>query len=102
MLDLIPAGRAVSVEYDVFPQLVGQGLYALADEGAWRDIGTPESFLAANLERMPPGGLVDPTADVDPAAVVEALRRRSRDAGSRPARESIRRSSSPGRLSRRA
>jgi len=71
VLDLVPAGRAVSVEYDVFPRLIGQGLYALADAGAWLDIGTPESFLAANLERMPPGGLVDPTALVDPQAVVE-------------------------------
>ena len=34
VLDLIPPGGAVSVEYDVFPRLVGQGLYALADEGA--------------------------------------------------------------------
>jgi mannose-1-phosphate guanylyltransferase len=71
VLDLVPPGRPVSVEYDVFPRLVGQGLYALADEGAWRDIGTPESYLAANLERMPPGGLVDPSAVVDPTAVVE-------------------------------
>ena len=101
VLDLIPPGGAVSVEYDVFPRLVGQGLYALADEGAWRDIGTPESFLAANLERMPPGGLVDPTADVDPTASVE----RSvvgPDAGSGPARGCANRSSSPGRLWRRA
>jgi mannose-1-phosphate guanylyltransferase len=72
VLDLVPPGRAVSVEYDVFPLLVGQGLYALADGGAWRDIGTPESFLAANMERMPPGGLIDPTAEVDPQAVVVA------------------------------
>jgi mannose-1-phosphate guanylyltransferase len=71
MLDLVPAGGAVSAEYDVFPRLVGHGLFAMADEGAWRDIGTPESFLAANLERMPPGGLIDPTAIVDPAAAVE-------------------------------
>jgi mannose-1-phosphate guanylyltransferase len=71
VLDLIPPGRPVSVEYDVFPRLVGEGLYALADESAWRDIGTPQSFLAANLERMPPGGLVDPTADIDPTASVE-------------------------------
>lgn len=70
VLDLIPPGRAVSVEYDVFPRLVGAGLYALADPGRWRDIGTPESYLAANLERMPPGGLIDPTATVDPGAVV--------------------------------
>jgi mannose-1-phosphate guanylyltransferase len=71
VLGLIPPGGAVSVEYDVFPKLVGEGLFGLADEGAWRDIGTPESFLAANLERMPPGGLVDPTAIVDSGAVVE-------------------------------
>jgi mannose-1-phosphate guanylyltransferase len=71
VLDLIPPGGSVSVEYDVFPRIVGEGLYALADEGAWRDIGTPESFLAANLEWMPSGGLVDPTADVDPTASVE-------------------------------
>jgi mannose-1-phosphate guanylyltransferase len=71
VLDLIPPGGSVSVEYDVFPRIVGAGLYALADEGAWRDIGTPESFLAANLDRMPPGGLVDPTADIDPTASVE-------------------------------
>jgi mannose-1-phosphate guanylyltransferase len=71
VLDLIPPGGPVSIEYDVFPRIVGAGLYALADEGAWRDIGTPESFLAANLDRMPPGGLVDPTADVDPTASVE-------------------------------
>jgi mannose-1-phosphate guanylyltransferase len=70
VLDLIPDGRAVSVEYDVFPLLVGAGLYAHGSDGYWRDIGTPESYLAANLERMPVGGLVDPSAQVDPAADV--------------------------------
>jgi mannose-1-phosphate guanylyltransferase len=70
VLDLIPAGRAVSVEYEVFPQLVGAGLYAQSSDGYWRDIGTPESYLAANLERMPAAGLVDPSAWVDPAAEV--------------------------------
>jgi mannose-1-phosphate guanylyltransferase len=71
VLDLVPAAGAVSVEYDVFPRLVGHGLFGLVDEAAWRDIGTPESFLAANLERMPRGGLIDSTATVDPTAVVE-------------------------------
>jgi mannose-1-phosphate guanylyltransferase len=72
VLDLIQSGRAVSVEYEVFPRLVGAGLYARSFEGYWRDIGTPQSYLGANLERMPPEGLVDPTARVDPAASVRA------------------------------
>jgi mannose-1-phosphate guanylyltransferase len=70
VLELIEPGRAVSVEREVFPRLIGQGLYARVDEGRWRDIGTPESYLAANLERMPPGGLVDPLAMVEPTADV--------------------------------
>jgi mannose-1-phosphate guanylyltransferase len=70
VLDLVPPGRPVSVEYDVFPLLVGAGLYAQSFDGRWRDIGTPSSYLAANLEQMPPGGLIDPTARIDPRAVV--------------------------------
>jgi mannose-1-phosphate guanylyltransferase len=69
-LDLIPEGRPVSVEYEVFPLLVGAGLYAQSSDGYWRDIGTPASYLAANLEWMPPGGLVDPSARVEPGACV--------------------------------
>jgi mannose-1-phosphate guanylyltransferase len=70
VLELIPPGRAVSVEYEVFPRLVGSGLHGLAENGRWIDIGTPASYLAANLEQMPPGGLVDPTAEIAEGAVV--------------------------------
>jgi mannose-1-phosphate guanylyltransferase len=70
VLELIEPGRAVSVEREVFPRLIGRGLYAQVGSGRWRDIGTPDSYLAANLEQMPPGGLVDPAADVDPSANV--------------------------------
>ena len=45
MLDLIPSGRAVSIEREVFPRLVGQGLYGRRLEGYWMDIGTPERYL---------------------------------------------------------
>ena len=64
VLGLIEPGRAVSVEREVFPRLIGDGLFARADPGSWRDIGTPDSYLRANLERMPAGGLVDATATV--------------------------------------
>ncbi len=68
--DLIETGRMVSVEREVFPRLIGDGLYARVDDGRWRDIGTPESYLAANLEAMPAGGLIDPSAQIDPGADV--------------------------------
>ncbi len=70
VLALIRPGRMVSVEREVFPRLIGEGLYAMAGRGSWRDIGTPASYLAANLERMPPGGVIDNSAVVEPGADV--------------------------------
>jgi mannose-1-phosphate guanylyltransferase len=89
VLDLVPPGRNVSIERDVFPRLVGEGLQALALEGYWMDIGTPERYLQATwdiLERRvhthvrpsSPGLIVDraaevaETAEVGPRAVVAA------------------------------
>ena len=70
VLELIPEGRAVSVEYEVFPALVGAGLYACSFTGYWRDIGTPASYLDANVERLPEAGAIDPTATVEAGASV--------------------------------
>ena len=50
VLDLIPAGRAVSIEREVFPRLVGHGLYGRRLEGYWMDIGTPERYLQATWD----------------------------------------------------
>jgi mannose-1-phosphate guanylyltransferase len=50
VLDLIPPGREVSIEREVFPRLVGSGLYGLRTEGYWIDIGTPERFRQANWD----------------------------------------------------
>jgi len=79
VLDLIPAGRPVSIEREVFPQLVGKGLRAVRDHGYFNDIGTPASYLRANHDvldgtaRTTIGGGADlvtvaPDAAVDPAA----------------------------------
>lgn len=62
----VPPGRAVSIEQEVFPMLIGRGLYAQVQAGRWIDIGTPESYLAANVQLAPPEGLVDPSATVEP------------------------------------
>jgi mannose-1-phosphate guanylyltransferase len=46
VLELIPPDRSVSIEREVWPQLVGAGLYGYAAEGAyWLDIGTPNRYL---------------------------------------------------------
>jgi mannose-1-phosphate guanylyltransferase len=50
VLDLIPPDREVSIEREVFPRLIGDGLYGIRLEGYWIDIGTPERFLEANWD----------------------------------------------------
>ena len=50
VVDLIPEGRAVSIERDVFPRLVGKGLYGHRLLGYWMDIGTPDRYLQASWD----------------------------------------------------
>jgi mannose-1-phosphate guanylyltransferase len=57
--ELVPAGRAVSFEREVFPKLVGHGLYGWAADGYWIDIGTPERYLESTHDLL--SGTVDST-----------------------------------------
>ncbi|MCE3287240.1 MAG: Nucleotidyl transferase [Gaiellaceae bacterium] len=82
VLDLVPEGRAVSIEREVFPTLAAEGsVYGIALPGYWLDVGTPESYLQAHrdvLERIfstqvgdalgADFTLVDDTAEVHPRA----------------------------------
>jgi mannose-1-phosphate guanylyltransferase len=52
VVESIPPGRAVSFELDVFPSLVGNGLYGYAAAGYWIDIGTPERYLEATWDLL--------------------------------------------------
>jgi len=81
VLDLIPPGEEVSIERDVFPRLVGEGLYGLRLDGYWMDIGTPERYLQASwdilegrvetrVEATAPGTLVAAGAEVADGATV--------------------------------
>ncbi len=49
---LIPAGRPVSFEREVFPALVGDGLYGFEAAGYWIDIGTPERYLESTWDLL--------------------------------------------------
>jgi mannose-1-phosphate guanylyltransferase len=51
VLDLVPSGRAVSIEREVFPRLVEQGTcHGLDLPGYWLDVGTPETYLQAHRD----------------------------------------------------
>jgi len=50
VLDLLEAGRPASIERDVFPRLVGHGLYGFVGGGYWMDIGTPERYLQGTFD----------------------------------------------------
>jgi mannose-1-phosphate guanylyltransferase len=50
VLDEIPPDKEVSIEREVFPRLIGKGLYGIRLEGYWIDIGTPDRFLEANWD----------------------------------------------------
>ncbi|MCK9247965.1 MAG: NDP-sugar synthase [Solirubrobacteraceae bacterium] len=84
VLDLVPQGRMVSIEREVWPRLVGDGLHGCVHRGRyWMDIGTPERYLEGTAdilarrvrtrvgERLQEQGPVDATATVADDSVVD-------------------------------
>jgi mannose-1-phosphate guanylyltransferase len=52
VIELIPPGQAVSFEREIFPRLVGRGLYGYPQSGYWVDIGTPDRYLDATYDLL--------------------------------------------------
>ncbi len=50
VLELIAPERNVSIEREVWPQLIGNGLYGYASHSYWLDIGTPERYLKGTFD----------------------------------------------------
>lgn len=48
--EMAAAGTRISIERELFPALVGRGLYGYSASGYWMDIGTPERYLQATFE----------------------------------------------------
>jgi len=62
VLELLEPERPASIERDVFPRLVGDGLYAYVGEGYWLDIGTPERYLEGTFDILE-GNVATPVAE---------------------------------------
>jgi mannose-1-phosphate guanylyltransferase len=50
VLELVPGERNVSIEREVWPLLIGHGLYGFPSESYWLDIGTPERYLQGTFD----------------------------------------------------
>src|ERR671914_2051306 len=50
VLGLLEADEPASIERDVFPPLVGKGLYGFVSNGYWLDLGTPERYLEGTFD----------------------------------------------------
>src|SRR5947209_16941153 len=62
ILDLVPPDKNVSIEREVWPRLVGNGLYGYVASGYWMDIGTPARYLQGTFDIID-GSVVTPVRD---------------------------------------
>lgn len=85
-LEGIPRDVPVSIERETFPDLIGRGepVFGFLAEAYWRDLGTPESYLAAHLDALEgrvrdvrveapllaAGAVIDDGASVGPSVVL--------------------------------
>lgn len=47
---MAPSGTNISIEREVFPELVDRGLFGFVANGYWLDIGTPQRYLQATYD----------------------------------------------------
>lgn len=79
VIDLVPAGRVVSVERETFPELVASGALVVGyvESAYWCDVGSPAALVAASCDLVTgraesPGHRLPPAESfVAPAARVE-------------------------------
>jgi mannose-1-phosphate guanylyltransferase len=86
ILRLVQPEQKVSIEREVWPRLVGNGLYGFPSEAYWLDIGTPDRYLQGTFDIIEGNVLtpvrellgdswlsVDATANVDGRVIPPAL-----------------------------
>ena len=67
VLDLLRPDQPASIERELFPRLVGQGLYARFSDAYWLDIGTPERYLQGTFDILD-GRVTTPVGELMGAA----------------------------------
>lgn len=74
VISTIPLDTVVSVEREIFPQLVAQGasVFGYVENAYWLDIGTPRALLKASIDIVQRSGdfLAMPGSTIDPTAVI--------------------------------
>lgn len=70
IFELVPRGTFCDFAKDIFPRLVGCGLYAYCDDGYFCDVGTPFSYLRANMDACGGKSVISPLATVSKKADV--------------------------------
>ncbi len=86
ILDLIPPGKKLSMEKEIFPQLVTRGrVFCMPFPGIWLDVGLPSDFMRANkllLEYnrtngkdktlISPNCMIGKNVEIEPPVAIEA------------------------------
>jgi mannose-1-phosphate guanylyltransferase len=62
ILQMLEPEQPASIERDVFPRLVGEGLYGYVSDGYWLDIGTPERYLEGTFDILE-GTVISPVRE---------------------------------------
>ena len=82
ILELIPGGRKVSIEREVFPKVLDKELYGLEFTGYWFDAGTPGIYLDVHRQLLDirlktepsikpgEGSVISDTANIDSKVII--------------------------------
>jgi len=74
ILDHMEPGRRTSIEREVFPKVIEQGLYGHHFTGYWVDAGTPPSFLEAqNIVLRSKGSFIEGAIYIDKATIKDPV-----------------------------
>ncbi len=73
VLDHIPAGRLVSMEKEIFPILLTEGMYGMPFQGDWVDVGDAERLRTASRRLDPDHPFGADSSVADSATIIDSV-----------------------------